>query len=318
MLSRRTDHRMKSAVVLAALSVLGAVARGDDVVVEEQAAAGAASPAAGFQMAMVDLGQVFDAQAFAEQMVTDQIGMVAARDGKHLEDELARRLDPVRRRAEARIATLDRIVGLSEQQHEKLALAAESDLRRLTTALAEAREKYAGRTLTMDPRNGGLDASGRKEMQQAQEDGQRCRQLVRAAGGPESLLAKVVVGILDEPQASRYAAVMQGRAACRWQAVVAAGLAQLDEQIGFTQKQHEAIAAFLLADPPPVEDEPQRQAVVPAGIEVARRLAAMDEATLATMLDPRQRQVVSVVTEQARIMGEGPVVLGGGMGGGMF
>ena len=282
-------------LTLVAITGCGAVVWGDDVAVEEQP-----EPQRGglvFRGAMpdYDLGQLFDSQAFGGPMgmaVMINGGAAGAAHQATAADEIAQRLEPVRRRAEAKIDTVDRIVGLSDKQRKKLEIAAQSDLRRLSDAVAEARAKYAGRTLKMDPRNGGFDEAGQKAMQQVQEDAQRCRQLIEAAGGPESLLAKVLVGTLDEPQAAKYAAVMQGRAACRWKAVVAAGLAQFDDQMGFTQKQHDAITALLVADVPVIEED-QPASPVPAGMLVAQRLQALGDDKLGAILDPRQRSMIA-------------------------
>lgn len=305
-------------VALAALAV-GVVVRGDDVVVEDRPGGQPdrrMAPAVG---AECDLEAIFDARAFGGPAASDELQIVvdgaeagAAHSGP-AEDEIARPLEPARRRAAARIATVDRVVGLSDAQRNKLEVAARSELRRLADAVAAARAKYAGRTLKVDPRMG-LDERVRAEVQQAEEDADRCRRLIQAAGGPESLLARVVLGTLDEEQAGRYATVMRGRAVCRWRAVVAAGLVQIDEQVGFSQKQHDAVAALLLADVPPLKDD-SRELAVPAGVAVAWRLAALGDETLAEVLDPRQRQVVSLFAEQGRMMDADPLV---GEGGGMF
>jgi hypothetical protein len=310
--------RSRWAVVAAVvIAVCGGVVRGDDVAVEGQPGGRPAGRVIRGMTPEYDLGQLFDAQAFGDLMemavAVDQVGgplMPAGPGGGATPgaDPLAHRLAPVRRRAAARIAMVDRIVGLSDKQRKKLEIAAQSDLRRLSDAVAEARAKYAGRKLKMDPRNGGLDEAGQKAMQQAQEDGQRCRQLVQGACGPDSLLAKVVVGTLDEAQANRYSTVMQGRAACRWKAVVAAGLAQLDDQVGLAQKQHDAIAALLVADVPMIDDD-AAASPVPAAIQVSQRIEALGSEKIATILDPRQTRMVSQVAGQWAMQAGGNVAV---------
>ena len=279
-MTRRLRH-LRTVLAPVAIAVCGLVARGDDVAVEEQPDGRPAMRGMRGMAAEYDLGQMFDAQAFL-------IGPGNA---------AARGLELAQRRAAAKIALVDRIVGLSEKQRKKLETAAQSDLRRLSDEVAELRAKYAGRKLKMDPRNGGLDEAGREAMQQAQEDGQRCRQLVQGACGPDSLLAKVVVGTLDEEQANRYSTVMQGRAACRWKAVVAAGLAQLDDQVGLAQKQHDAITALLVADVPMIDDD-AAASPVPAAVQVGQRIEALGAEKIATILDPRQTRMVSQVAGQ--------------------
>lgn len=310
-------------VALAAVAVAGgmAVVRGDDVVVEDQPGGQPVwrvAPAGG---GVYDLGMQFDAQAFGGPTEIDESGLVVdvadndEANPRLVEDAIARRLAPAERQAASRITTVDRIVGLSAAQRKKLEVAAQSDLRRLVDTVAEARAKYAGRKLKVNPRTG-LDAAGQQEVQQAHADGQRCRQLIQAAAGPESLLAKVMTGTLDEKQAEHYAAVMRARAACRWKAVVAAGLVQIDDRAGFSQQQHDAVTAMLVADVPPAEEESPRRAGLPAGLAVARRLVALGDEKLAAILDPRQRQVVALFAEQEEKMDEGG--MGGGMGGGVF
>lgn len=295
-------RHLRAVLSLVAMAVCGAGVRGDDVAVEEQPEAQPGGLVFRGAMPEYDLGQLFDSQAFGGPMgmaVMINGGAAGGANQATAADEIAQRLEPVRRRAEAKIDTVDRIVGLADKQRKKLEIAAQSDLRRLSDAVAEVRAKYAGRTVKMAPRNGGLDEAGQKAMQQVQEDAQRCRQLVEAAGGPESLLAKVLVGTLDEPQATKYAAVMQGRAACRWKAVVAAGLAQCDDQMGFTQKQHDAVAALLVADVPALEED-QAASPLPAGMQVAQRLQALGDDKLGAILDPRQRSMIAALGGQLR------------------
>ena len=294
-------RHLRAVLTLVAITGCGAGVRGDDVAVEEQPEAQRGGLVFRGAMPDYDLGQLFDSQAFGGPMgmaVMINGGAAGPANPATAADEIAQRLEPVRRRAEAKIDTVDRIVGLSDKQRKKLEIAAQSDLRRLSDAVAEARAKYAGRTLKMDPRNGGFDEAGQKAMQEVQEDAQRCRQLIEAAGGPESLLAKVLVGTLDEPQAAKYAAVMQGRAACRWKAVVAAGLAQFDDQMGFTQKQHDAIATLLVADVPALAED-QAASPLPAGMQVAQRLQALGDDKLGEILDPRQRSMIAALGGQA-------------------
>lgn len=134
-------------------------------------------------------------------------------------------------------------------------------------------------------------------MAEVQQDAARCRELVGQAAGAGSLLAKVITGTLDEPQATKYKAVMDGRRDCRWKAAVATVLAQLDDTLGLTQKQHDALTAALLAAPPSAEelanDGPAQPA--PAVALAATRLAAAlgGNEKLAAVLDPRQRAVVA-------------------------
>jgi len=288
------------ATLLVALLAASA-GRADDVVVDEVGGA-----EAGINPGMVfggaDLEQMFDSLAFADggefggivmhvnEPDSSGSGQAPAADNAAL---VKQRLEPARQRLEAKIATIDRIVGLAEKQRKKLEIAAQSDLRRLTDAVAEARAKYVGRTLKVNPGNGGFDAASQRVMQDVQQDAIRCRELIEQSSGAASLLAKVVTGTLEAEQATKYKSVMDGRRDCRWKALVASHLAQLDETLGLTQKQHDALTAALLADPPAADElaaaGPTQPA--PAAFLVAVRLAAVlgRDAALAALLDPRQR-----------------------------
>jgi|688.fasta_scaffold85001_3 hypothetical protein len=310
--------RTIATVMLAVLAMSGG--RADDVVVD-----GARDDAADALPGMVfvggtgDLLEMFDGQAFANgqgfgMVVMNHQGQAEQPPAADNDAVVAQRLEPVRQRAAAKIATVDKIVGLAEKQRKKLEIAAQSDLRRLTAAVAEARAKYVGRTLQMDPRNGGFGAEGQKAIEEVGQDAQRCRELIGRASGSESLLSKVIIGTLDEPQAAKYKAVMDGRRDCRWKAAVATYLGQLDETLGLTQKQHDALTTALLAAPPIAEElfaggsaQPQQVALL-----VANRMAAAIEgdAKLAAALDPRQRAAVSMVVQAGGFEG----AVGGGMG----
>ena len=300
-------NRVFGSVAAALLAVLTVSAdRADDVVVDEVRGKVPAAPV----FAAVDLGQMFDSQAFAGgngfgmQVIMDD-GAQGGMAGKPADNDalVARQLEPVRQRLESRIQTVDRIVGLAEKQRKKLEIAAQSDLRRLTDAVAEVRAKYVGRTLKVDPRNGGFDEPARQVMQDVQQDAARCRELIAQAAGAGSLVAKVTTGTLDDQQAMKYTAVMDGRRDCRWRAAVAAVLAQFDDTLGLTQKQHDDLTAALLAAPPSADElagDGPASAAAPVVLVATRLAAAMGgESELAAVLDPRQRAVVAEGLQQA-------------------
>jgi hypothetical protein len=187
-------------------------------------------------------------------------------------------------------------VGLDAKQRQKLEIAAQSDLRRLAATVAEARAKYVGKALKLDPGNG-FGPEVQRAIQDLQQDATLCRELIAQAAGAGSLLAKVVPDTLDDEQATKYQAVMDGRRDCRWQAAVATVLARLDETLGFTQRQHDALAAALLAAPPAADELEGGSPLQPepaVGLVATRLTAAVSgDATLAALLDPRQRAAVA-------------------------
>lgn len=131
-------------------------------------------------------------------------------------------------------------------------------------------------------------------IQEVREDAARCRELIGQAAGAGSLVAKVVPDTLDDEQTAKYQAVKDGRRDCRWQAAVATVLAQLDETLGFTQRQHDALTAALLATPPAADELEGGSPLQPepaVGLAATRLAAAVrsGDPTLVPLLDPRQR-----------------------------
>ena len=303
---------LRHGLIAAALGCVLAIAAGraDDVVVDEAGGA-AAGGSQGMLFGGADPVQMFDSQAFeigpAFQMavVMGDQAQVARRPPADNDAQVVRRLEPVRQRLEARIKTVDRIAGLDDKQRKKLEIAAQSDLRRLAATVAEARSKYTGRSLKLDPRNGGFDAEALQVIQEVQQEARRCREAIGQAAGAGSLLAKVITGTLDEPQATKYKAVMAGRRDCRWKAAVATVLSELDETLGLTQKQHDALTVALLAAPPSADELSGGGPAQPesAILLVATRLEAAvgGDAQLAAMLDPRQRAAVAAGLQPWRL-----------------
>jgi hypothetical protein len=301
-----------AAVLLAGLAV--SAGRADDVVVDEAGGA-AAGRGQGMVFGGADLVQMFDSQSFGHgfQMAV-AMGSQGQANGRPPADndaQVAQRLGPVRQRLEARIKTVDRIVGLEEKQRKKLEIAAQADMRRLTDTVAEVRAKYAGRTLKVDPRNGGFGDEAQKVIQEVQQDATRCREVIGQAAGAGSLLAKVITGTLDEEQAKKYKAVMDGRRDCRWRAAVATVLGQLDETLGLSQKQHDGLTAALLATPPSADElvgEGSGSSAPPIVLVATRLAAAVDgKSELAAVLDPRQRAAVTAGLQQVGLWQEGVV-----------
>jgi hypothetical protein len=292
------------AVCLFSLAV--SIGRADDIVVEDAAEAQAGVAQGGvFGLGDADLGQMFDSQAFAfadgqgfgaAMVVVNGRVQVAEQPPADNDAVVAQRLEPVKRRLAARIKMVDRIVGLDAKQRQKLEIAAQSDLRRLAATVAEARAKYVGKALKLDPGNG-FGPEVQRAIQDLQQDATLCRELIAQAAGAGSLLAKVVPDTLDDEQATKYQAVMDGRRDCRWQAAVATVLARLDETLGFTQRQHDALAAALLAAPPAADELEGGSPMQPepaVGLVATRLAAAVSgDATLAALLDPRQRAAVA-------------------------
>lgn len=299
----RSNNPLRILGVVAAL--FSSVVRGDDIVADQV-------PVRRRGTHSTELGMLFDTQVFGRSLDADAKGSPrsdALPDAITLPDLIARRLAPLRQQAVTRIAAVDRIVRLSDAQRKKLEIAVRSDMQRLVDAVVESRATFANRTITTDPSTGQFDEAGMKLMQAVSQESNRCRQLMQQAFGPQSLVAKVLVGGLDEKQAEIHAAAMRERAICRWKAVVAAGLTAFDDRMGLTQKQYDAVTAKLVADPPPLDDE---FSPIPAAVIVAKRLTSLGDEKLVTLLDPRQRQLVAAVAQSWQAAAGGGVAVAEG------
>lgn len=140
-------------------------------------------------------------------------------------------------------------------------------------------------------------------IQEVREDAARCRELIGQTAGAGSLVAKVVPDTLDDEQTAKYQAVKDGRRDCRWQAAVATVLDRLDDTLGFTQQQHDALKAALLAASPAADELEGGSPLQPepaVGLAATRLAAAVSgDASLAALLDPRQRAAVAAGLQQA-------------------
>lgn len=288
------------AVVVACAGCVGCglLAAGDDLVVESVTASEAAEtvrfmPVAGHGLVLLgdraaeaeyDLAAVFDKHVFR--------GAVAPRGAPTTNDTLGR-LAGLRQFADRRIATLDRVCGLSQPQRESLELAVESDLRRLAVDIDAARRTYAGQRMKAGD-------VARERLQRVRDDAEACRQRIDEFGRSGTLLGSVSLGLLDARQLAVFTRWVDARRAGRWEAMVRMVLGQLDDTVlGLSEAQHETLFTGLMAEVPPLavlDDLPpgrgSPRAVDFQQMLVASRLQRLDQVDLRPRFDPRQWQAL--------------------------
>ena len=285
-----------SCLIVAVVACVGGVrlAASDDLVVEEVSAPEPAEtvrfvPVDGHGLVVLggraveaeyDLAAVFDKHVFR--------GAVIPQGTRPMDGTLGR-LAGLRRFAERRIATLDRVCGLSQQQRETLELAVESDLRRLAVDIDAARRAHAGQRA----KPGDI---ARERLQRVRADAEACRRRIDEFGRSGTLLGSVSLGLLDARQLAAFTAWVDDRRAGRWEAMVRMVLGQLDDTVlGLSEAQHEVLLARLMADVPPLavlDDLPagrgSPRAVDFQQMLVACRLQRLDQADARRRFDPRQ------------------------------
>jgi hypothetical protein len=293
---------------------------GDDVVVESSAAP--STPGAAGQQVLVgnviirgdgravvfgaanrqpqyDLGGLFDQHVFGRLAAGNQVFIINGQSAPRGTSALEQALAAVRERCQQRVEMLETVCHLDASQVRTLAMALESDLKRVESQIAAERERYEGRTMPATPQ--GLD---RAVLEEVRDTGLKCRRLLDALPGAGSLLGSVVHETLSPAQADRFAAWLEGRRACRWRAMVKTVLVQLDESgLGLSSKQAMAIEKSLRADVPPLAvlgdgplEQQARQALHFQTILVKNRLR-LRAIEWEHLLDPRQHAMLTIQIE---------------------
>lgn len=285
--------------ITVAAGVFGA--RADDDRVEEPNADGVASRQDGNA---VDLQANFDANLFEQTGG----GWVLRRNGVRIgrpsptgavrDDGDSLALARLRRLGEQRLDRLDRACGLTARQQEQLALAVESDARRLAGEIDATRSRYAGVVADFS------HPEGQRKWQQFQQDVQRCRAALQGAFDTGSLFAAVLTTTLDAPQRSKFDAELRARRSFRWRAMLAPVLLKMDESLGLTQEQHDAIERLLIAAEPPLtlDPLPGRRNAHAEQMLIYLQLSRVDAQAIRQVLSERQWRTVSLLMNQGKAM----------------
>ncbi len=203
------------------------------------------------------------------------------------------REEQVLTRIELQIAEVDKVCQLSDEQKQKLQLAARGDLQRLLSEAAPLRLKFNK-----------LVKDGMLEGPNAMEEYQRLHQELQPlqlrfnrglTDGPTSLFMKVLPRTLTAEQQAKYDVVTTERRRFRYQAIIAVCLVNLEDIVFLSESQRDTITTLLLAMPPPRHMGQYDTYVIFA------RIGAIPTEKLEPLFSPRQWRALTAQLNQYRL-----------------
>ena len=206
----------------------------------------------------------------------------------------------VREKAQAQmeleIERIDEICGLTEAQRAKLNLAARLETARAVQRFEAFQVKYAGRSLDLQTQE------GQEAWQRFHYEMHQIQHATPRHGGRTSLIGRLLVGGLDDRQRGVWEAEAALRRASQWRRIVDAGLLHIGSSAGMTDRQHEALVALLMEDPPRVDMGKARESFGDHNPVLCwYAMARLDEAKLEAIFDARQWAKVREVIEQGKV-----------------
>lgn len=178
-----------------------------------------------------------------------------------------------------------RVCGLDDERKAACAAAASLEAARATEGIDRLRRRYAGRIADLQTNE------GQQEWQRFHQEFTAAQTTLSPPVFGRSLLSRVIAGVLDDGQAALWEEEVRSRERRQWRVVVDNAMELLDRTVGLDDRQNEAIAALLLANPGRIDtgrfrnrfgDSPE----VLAGWAVSR----LDDATVDPLLSEWQRE----------------------------
>jgi len=295
-------------LLAACVWMAAATARAEDDRLEDAPRTGAAVRP---EQNLVDLGQNFDSNLFDQAaggwtvrpgwqvQLRGNLPGGGARAVRRASDEpespLAVR---ARQQAERRLDRIDRVCGLSEAQRRTLQLAMEAEARGLVELVEAERRRYADVRISL------ADEAGQRQWHRFQEEVQRLRGRMAGLFGAGSLTAKVLAVTLDDAQRGRLDGETRARRTFRWRSLVAGAMLSLDDTLGLSQRQHDAVEKLLMAAEPPlvVRDGPGQPNAHAERMLVYKVLAGVDQQALRAAVSERQWKLLATLAQQGRAM----------------
>ena len=298
---RPTAWPWRCACLAAALLAVGPVAHGEDDRAVDDISPAAQQMQEQQQGNRIDLGSNFDANVF--QQSGNGFSLTHGRrrpsptggDGDQVPESPT--LAAARALGAARLAQIDSVCSLAEDQRRKLRLAMESDIRRLAEEIDAERQKYQGVEVNFN------DQAGQRKWQEFQQDVARCQRRLRELGDSASLFGKVLDTTLDSDQRARLRDEIESRRDARWRSMVASFLVRGDEVLGLDQRQHEEIEKLLLEKRPPlrIDRAAARLQVDQERLLVWMILSEIDAKRLRSVVSDRQWQVLAQWANQGKM-----------------
>ena len=214
-----------------------------------------------------------------------------------LGDGSGRGIEVVRTKAmaslELEIDSLDEACGLSDAQRDKLTLAARLEAAESMQLFEGFQRRYSGRTVDFQTRE------GQETWQQFHRELSEIQRATSRSGSARHLPGRVVGSLLDDRQREVWKGEAALRRASQWRRHMDGGLAILESSVGLTDRQHEALVAMLMEDPPQIDMGKAREAFGDQSPFLCwYALSRLDSDRLEAIFDARQWEKVSTIVRQ--------------------
>lgn len=214
-----------------------------------------------------------------------------------LGDGSGRGIEGVRTKAmailELEIDSLDQSCGLSDAQADKLTLAARLEAAAAMQLFEGFQRRYSGRTVDFQTRE------GQETWQQFHRELSEIQRATSRPGSARHLPGRVVGSLLDDRQRDAWRAEAASRRASQWRRHMDGGLAILESSVGITDRQHEALVALLMEDPPRIDMAKARGALGDQNPFLCwYAMSRLDHDRLKAIFDGRQWEKVSTIARQ--------------------
>ena len=214
-----------------------------------------------------------------------------------LGDGNGRGIEVVRTKAMAilqlEIDSLDEACGLSDAQRDKLTLAARLEAAESMQLFEGFQRRYTGRTVDFQTRE------GQETWQQFDRELSEIQRATSRSGSARHLPGRVVGSLLDDRQREVWKGEAALRRASQWRRTMDGGLGILESSAGLTDRQHEALVAMLMEDPPQIDMGKAREAFGDQSPFLCwYALSRLDSDRLEAIFDARQWEKVSTIVRQ--------------------
>lgn len=190
---------------------------------------------------------------------------------------------------EARIGDVERYCDLSDEQEDRIRLAARGDMERFFARVDQKRDEMQGRSFEPDKINEAF-----QELRPLQQE--------YTAGllGEGSLLSKATARILDPEQAARYGEVVRERRAFQYQVNIDMFVARMGTLLGLTAAQRDRFAEAIREGTPVPRLLPENNPYI--SFLIASRVAELSEDAIRPIFDDAQWDVLRPFLDQAAQM----------------
>jgi hypothetical protein len=182
---------------------------------------------------------------------------------------------------------------LSDAQRDKLTLAARLEAAAAMQLFEAFQRRYSGRTVDFQTRE------GQETWQQFHRELNEIQRATSRSGSARHLPGRVVGSLLDDRQRDAWRAEAASRRASQWRRHMDGGLAILESSVGMTDRQHEAIVALLMEDPPRIDMGRAREMFGDHNPFLCwYALSRLDQDRLEAIFDARQWERVGNIVRQ--------------------